>query len=123
MTVISNLNQARDSNISKAKDIQGRLEKLFYELNVANAQGNTVMAKKIQAEIDVNGQMLKVLTEEMKKITSQLLSETKVFTDRVEGRNETIKSLKTVTGVIAGIGIISFYLIFSGIIVFLQLLL
>ena len=79
MTVISNLNQARDSNISKAKDIQGRLEKLFYELNVANAQGNTVMAKKIQAEIDVNGQMLKVLTEEMKKITSQLLSETKVL--------------------------------------------
>ena len=114
MTVISNLNQARDSNISKAKDIQGRLEKLFYELNVANAQGNTVMAKKIQAEIDVNGQMLKVLTEEMKKITSQLLSETKVFTDRVEGRNETIKSLKTVIGIIAVIGIISFFAVFGG---------
>lgn len=114
MTVISNLNQARDSNISKAKDIQGRLEKLFYELNVANAQGNTAMAKKIQAEIDVNGQMLKVLTEEMKKITSQLLAETKVFTARVEKRNETIKSLKTAIGIIGGIGIISFFAVFGG---------
>jgi hypothetical protein len=114
MTVISDLNKARDLNIIKAKEIQVRVEKLFYELNVAKAQGNSMLAKKVQAEIDINGQMLIALTEEMNKITSQLLAETKVFTARVEERNETIKSLKTAIGIIGGIGIISFFAVFGG---------
>lgn len=114
MTVISDLNKARDLNMRKAKEIQTRVEKLFYELNVAKAQGNSALAKKVQAEIDINGQMLIALTEDIKKINSQLQSETKVFTDRVEDRNATIKTLKTIIGVIASIGVISFFAVFGG---------
>jgi hypothetical protein len=114
MNVIGELKKSSELYLKKGEEIQERIEKLNYQKKVADAQNDVETANKIQIELDINAEMVKSLTVEIKDLTQKITTEQKVYKDRVDERNKKIESTDNLIKFTIGVSVLSFFGIFVG---------
>ncbi len=114
MNVIAELKKSSELCLKKGEELQERIEKLNYQKKVADAQNDVEAANKIQIELDINAEMAKSLTVEIRDLTKKITTEQKVYKDRVNERNIKIKSTDNLIKFTIGVAVLSFFGIFVG---------